>query len=274
MSDAQNFGFGKLVPGFDFLQNLAKGASEAMPQMPGFSNWIAPTLSVEEVDKRISELRAVQFWLEQNNRALAATVQALEVQKMTLVTLAGMNVTMSDLADALKVQPTPDAGKAAAPASSEPAAPPEADGSADAEASSSQGKRKAAGSGSSGSPGASQAAGGGAPGVIDPVQWWTSLTQQFQQIAVNALQEAGQKRPADLANDAMKTASDMTRAAADAMTQGSGGARKRGSGTASTGKAGATAQKADGARRAGAASRSGSAKKTTRSRGSSSSGDS
>ena len=29
MSDSQNFGFAKFVPGFDFLQNLAKGAAGA-----------------------------------------------------------------------------------------------------------------------------------------------------------------------------------------------------------------------------------------------------
>ena len=31
MSDNTNFGFAKLVPGFDFLQSLAKGASQAIP---------------------------------------------------------------------------------------------------------------------------------------------------------------------------------------------------------------------------------------------------
>ena len=45
---------------------------------------VAPTLSVEEVDKRIQELKTVQYWLEQNGHALKATIQALEVQKMTL----------------------------------------------------------------------------------------------------------------------------------------------------------------------------------------------
>ena len=49
MSDTQNFGFGKFVPGFDFLQNLAKGASQTIPQLPNLSNWVAPTLNVEEL---------------------------------------------------------------------------------------------------------------------------------------------------------------------------------------------------------------------------------
>ena len=34
MSDNDNFGFGKFVPGFDFLQNIAKGASQACRRCP------------------------------------------------------------------------------------------------------------------------------------------------------------------------------------------------------------------------------------------------
>ena len=98
MSDNTNFGFAKLVPGFDFLQNLAKGASQTIPQLPNLSNWVAPTLNVEELEKRISELKAVHFWLDQNSKALGATIQALEVQKMTLATLKGMNFNMGDVA--------------------------------------------------------------------------------------------------------------------------------------------------------------------------------
>jgi hypothetical protein len=70
MSDSPSLGFGKFVPGFDFLQNLAKGASQTIPQMPNLANWVAPTLNVEELDKRIDELKAVHFWLDQNSKAL------------------------------------------------------------------------------------------------------------------------------------------------------------------------------------------------------------
>src|SRR5450756_706289 len=105
MSDSENTGFGKYVPGFDFLQNLAKGATQTIPQMPDLANWIAPTLNVEELDKRISELKTVHFWLEQNSKALGATVQALEVQKMTLDTLKGMNVNIGDMANAFTPKP-------------------------------------------------------------------------------------------------------------------------------------------------------------------------
>ncbi|MEY2684210.1 MAG: hypothetical protein RJA09_1354, partial [Pseudomonadota bacterium] len=77
--------FGKYVPGFEFLQNLAKQATGATgAALPG--HWVAPTFSVEDLDKRIQELKTVHFWLDQNAKALSATIQALEVQRMTLAT--------------------------------------------------------------------------------------------------------------------------------------------------------------------------------------------
>ena len=96
--------FSKFVPGFDFLQGLMKNAGAAIP---GFNQWVAPTLDPQELDKRIDELRTVQFWLENNARMLTATIQALEVQRMTLSTLHAMNVPMADRKDALKTPVPP-----------------------------------------------------------------------------------------------------------------------------------------------------------------------
>ncbi|HZF80204.1 MAG TPA: PhaM family polyhydroxyalkanoate granule multifunctional regulatory protein, partial [Rubrivivax sp.] len=104
----------RLVPGFEFLQNLMKGAGAGIP---GMSQWIAPTINPEELEKRISELKTVQFWLENNARLLATTIQALEVQRMTLNTLQTMNLSLADLGDALKINlPKPAAGRPAADA--------------------------------------------------------------------------------------------------------------------------------------------------------------
>lgn len=218
MSDTQNFAFGQFVPGFDFLQNLAKGASQAMPQMPNLSSWVAPTLNVEDLEKRIGELRAVHFWLEQNSRALSATIQALEVQKMTLATLKGMNFSLADLASAMQVKPmqADAASSAAAPAAPTPAPAPAKAPEPAASASASPGDtgRKAA-----------AAAPAPAPAVVDPLQWWSSLTQQFQNIASSALQEAAQqpggdaiRGMADAADQAMKTAARMTGSATGAAS--------------------------------------------------------
>ena len=46
MTDSQHFGFAKLVPGFDFLQNLTQGTTQTLPQMPSLSSWVAPTLDL------------------------------------------------------------------------------------------------------------------------------------------------------------------------------------------------------------------------------------
>jgi hypothetical protein len=195
MSDNSNFGFAKLVPGFDFLQNLAKGASQSLPQLPTLSNWIAPTLNVEELEKRISELKAVHFWLDQNSKALGATIQALEVQKMTLATLQGMNFSMGELANALKLKPaetvTGSVQKAADPVTSSAQKVSEAAATA----------RKKAASGSK--PAAKGKAGDGAAGAapVDPLQWWGALTQQFQEIAANAMKDVAQKTAADTAKN-------------------------------------------------------------------------
>ena len=189
MSEQQNFGFGKFVPGFDFLQNLSKGTPQ-QPAAASLSSWVAPTLNVEELDKRISELKAVSFWLDQNAKALAATIQALELQKMTLATLRGMNFNMGEIASALKL-----------PAESPPAAtrkggnqPPEGSvtGAANEALAKSRASRK------NGAPASDKGAAGNtaAAGVVDPLQWWGALTTQFQEIAAGALREAGKNPPA------------------------------------------------------------------------------
>ena len=191
MSDNSAFGFGKFVPGFDFLQSLAKSASQpsaAGSPVPGMSNWVAPTLSVEELDKRIQELKAVQFWLEQNGTALKATIQALEVQKMTLTTLQGMNVNMSELAKAFTARAPQAPAAESAPEPAPQAKPEPAPEPAPATAPKTKRSSK---------PKSDQAAAGAA---VDPMQWWGSLTQQFQNIASAAMQ--------DVAAQAVKTKSE------------------------------------------------------------------
>ncbi len=165
--------FGQYIPGFDFLQTLARQASGVKPDlqpaagvMSSLGHWVAPTFSVEEVDKRIHDLRAVEFWLDQNAKALAATIQALEVQKMTLATLENMNLSLKDVAESFKIRPEsvqartpPAAAKVAEP----PVQPPEPSASTESRTG------------------------------VDPMQWWNSLTEQFTTIATSAVQDmAGQ----------------------------------------------------------------------------------
>ncbi len=223
MSDNQNFGFGKFVPGFDFLQNLAKGASQTLPQMPNLSNWVAPTLNLEELEKRIGELKAVHFWLDQNSKALGATIQALEVQKMTLATLKGMNFNMGDVANALKLKAADTVFSGVQKVSEKAADTADAISSA---ASGAQAKSKAVRKA-----GKNKSAGAASTGVVDPLQWWGALTQQFQQIAAGAMKDAAtqtavttaRNMATGVAKEAMKSATGMAKAATRSV---SGNGRK------------------------------------------------
>lgn len=102
MASASSFNFENLMPGFDFLKQFAAAGGPA--GMPQAAQWVTPTLDPKELEKRIQELKSVQFWLDQNAKALSATIQALEVQRMTLETLQGMNVGMEHVAAAMKGQ--------------------------------------------------------------------------------------------------------------------------------------------------------------------------
>lgn len=252
MSDADGSGFGKFIPGFDFMQNLARqtsgslvqGVQQAVPQLPNLGSWVAPTFNVEDLEKRIQELKAVHFWLDQNTRALSATIQALEVQKMTLATLQGMNLSMGDVANALKVKATdtmagmaglaglaglggfggasakPDAAPAQPPVAPEPARSPAAPAPSPYFFSPAPAPVPvpAPAPEVAPEPVAASAANAPAPGRVDPMQWWGSLTQQFQTIAANALKdnaaqtamEAGKHIASALTREAVKTTSEMT----------------------------------------------------------------
>lgn len=220
MSDPQ-FGFGKFVPGFDFLQNLAKGAAQNIPQMPNLANWVAPTLNVEELEKRITELKAVHFWLDQNGKALGATIQALEVQKMTLATLKGMNFNMGDVANALKLKAADSVMEGVQKVA-------ETAGTVAGVAGAATGARRKKATAAKKKASAGAAAAKGGAGMVDPMQWWGALTQQFQEIASTAMKDAAQRTAVDtaknmatgVAKEAMKAATGMAKAA-------SAGARAR-----------------------------------------------
>ena len=171
-----NNSFAKLVPGFDFLQGLVKNAGSALP---GIGQWVAPTLDPAELEKRISELKTVQFWLEQNARMLSATIQALEVQRMTLSTLKTMNVQMGDLRETLKM-------KSPAPASAASTA-----------------KESAPKPGN----------------AVDPMQWWSALTNQFTQLATNAMKDTAADAAKALAGNIVKQSFDAATAPARAAVK-------------------------------------------------------
>jgi hypothetical protein len=215
--------FGKLVPGFDFLQNLSKqtaASSTSSPaSLPNLGGWVAPTLNVEDLDKRIQELKAVQFWLDQNAAALKATIQALELQKMTLATLKGMNFSMAEVANAFTLK-TPDSAADKPRTFAGFEVPPSAFQAAKSSPAPEAEPAPA--------PAKPEAAPAATAGVVDPMQWWGALTQQFQTIAADAMKEAAKKSALD--TEAVKKATDMAAGLAKGMAESAsktvgGGAR-------------------------------------------------
>ena len=170
------------LPGLPTPASLASMAARVPQQLP---NMFAPTLDVNELDKRIADLRAVEQWLELNAGMLRTTIQALEVQRATIATLKGISGAML----------SPMFGKADGAAKLIPNPPPEvalglaamkADESTAAETKTMPvipaGRRKKATKRARKQPNASAAA--AAP--LNPNAWWNTLQDQFTRIAANA----------------------------------------------------------------------------------------
>lgn len=255
--------FAKLVPGFDFLQGLVKNAGAALPSV---GQWVAPTLDPAELEKRIEELRTVQFWLEQNARMLGATIQALEVQRMTLSTLKTMNVSLGDLTESLKIKlPDPPVTAAdVAEAAGGPVPQPAAE------------RKTSSGTSTNGD---EQAAPAVPPGVPDPMQWWGALTKQFTELAANAMKDsttdaakslgaAMVKQGFEAASETMKKAAAMPAAMVKTAAGVAQNAATQATKAARTPKAGSSADAAAGGATPGtAAKRSSAARKRAPARG-------
>ena len=215
------FSMNQFKPALEWMERWSRAAPQVGAGVPGFSQWIAPTLDPKELEKRIGDLRTVHFWLEQNARMVAATIQALEVQRMTLNTLQSMNVSL---------QSSTSAEAAGAPAGE--SATPSAGGAA-------PGAKRGGGAKGKGQPAADVAAALSRSGM-DAVNWWNAMTEQFGQLASQAMKDvaasgqamssaaaAAQPAAAKAASkSAAKAASKATPKAPAARRSGAAGGRR------------------------------------------------
>jgi hypothetical protein len=175
-------GIGAMTDTLDFVKNLWGGMSVPGMGMPGM---VMPTLSVEEINKQVSDLKAVEAWLTLNMNMLRGTIQALEVQSATISTLKSMGESFSAAVKSTAAKPA-----AAPPAPkdsysfSKPAAPVEAapaPGAATAESESQAPPEDDSKGGSAAQTGAPSAAAG------NPALWWNMLQDQFKQAVTTAM---------------------------------------------------------------------------------------
>jgi hypothetical protein len=145
------WGMMRLTPFGAAFPGTHPGAAQGfVPSLSMMSDMMAPLTNVEELDKRITDMRAVEQWLKLNLNMLQSAIQALEVQRATLTTLRAFGAFAQQAmtqpaADAPPKQPEPQ------PAASE------------------------------------QEAGESPPPAFDASGWWNLLQAQFNQIAQFAM---------------------------------------------------------------------------------------
>lgn len=167
----------------EFVKNLWGGMNIPGVGMPGMPGMSGGSLSTEELDKKIADLKAVESWLNLNIGMLRGTIQALEVQRGTIAALKTMGESMAQAMGKAGSDPmapfaqffSQGAQAAAQPASTPPQAAAGAQGGA-------------AGAGAGGAPGAGTGAGAGMPAAL---AWWNLLQEQFRQAVASTMPADG-----------------------------------------------------------------------------------
>ena len=159
------------LPGIPNPANLASMAMRLPQQLPSM---VAPTFDINELDKRIADLRAVEQWLELNGSMLRTTIQTLEVQRATIATLKGISGAM--LAPLTKSGQKADVAGVAMPPFPMPPPEQQAESAAPPPRKSSHRRSKAK---PAHPPTVTEA-------PLNPSAWWNTLQDQFTKIAASA----------------------------------------------------------------------------------------
>src|SRR5437868_10146364 len=77
--------------GLEFLRKLWGNAAGGLPGLQA----MAPPMDLDEIDKRIHDLKAVESWLQLNANLVRTTIQGMEVQRATLVALKTFSSALS-----------------------------------------------------------------------------------------------------------------------------------------------------------------------------------
>jgi hypothetical protein len=91
---------------FEFLKKMWGPMGNSLPGM------VTPTLDVNEIDKRIGELKSVETWLGMNLNMLKMTIQGLEMQRATLAAFQSMGAAGQQAATPPDSVATPSTGVA------------------------------------------------------------------------------------------------------------------------------------------------------------------
>ncbi len=87
----------------EFVRNMWGSMGFSLPGM------VVPTFDVDELEKRIADLKAVEGWLRMNLSMLQMTIQGMEMQKATLTAVKAMGSMASDASRSFADAATPAA---------------------------------------------------------------------------------------------------------------------------------------------------------------------
>lgn len=90
----------------DMVKNMWSSMGFNLPGM------VTPTLDINELDKRISDLKAVEGWLKINLNMLHLSIQGMEMQRSTLAAIQAIGQTAGSPADDATAAPNPFASVA------------------------------------------------------------------------------------------------------------------------------------------------------------------
>ena len=85
-----------------FMRNMWSQMGFNLPGM------VTPTFDVEELDKRIKDMKAVEGWLRMNLSMLQMTIQGLEMQRSTVSAVKTMGQMASDAAKSMTPEAAPE----------------------------------------------------------------------------------------------------------------------------------------------------------------------
>ena len=85
----------------DFLKSMWNSMGFSLPGM------VTPTLDVDELGKRIADLKAVEGWLKMNLNMLQMSIQGLEMQRVALATIQAIGQT-TQAGSGAGAEPAPD----------------------------------------------------------------------------------------------------------------------------------------------------------------------
>ncbi len=86
-----------------FMRNMWGNMGFSLPGM------VTPTFDLDELDKKIKDMKAVEGWLRMNLSMLQMTIQSLEMQRTTVSTVQTMSQMASDAAKSMAAGTPPEA---------------------------------------------------------------------------------------------------------------------------------------------------------------------